>query len=337
MVAKKNSGATRLVTVGGTALNAEYAELPLEKVQLSPKNPRLYQLLRRNPSATPEDIQKFLLEQDGVPELQRQIRENKGLVDPIIVDSNYNVIEGNCRTAIYLKLREGRVSEPQWRTIPAYVLTEATKRQTMILQAIYHVHTNKIRWGAYEQQNHLHAMRTKLKMEPPEIARVLGLSEGEVQNLLDAYAAMTKHYLAKAKPGEERKVWSHFLEFQKSPKLASFRSKEENVALFARLVKDKRIQKGADVRKLHKIVSNPKALQTLAKDGLEAAVREVGKADPSKIFPLFRQVRRTAKLLKGLTSTDLDEIRKNAAKQKEIRALYDAVLGVAKATSIQLK
>src|SRR5439155_14135649 len=112
--------------------------------------------LRQNPTPTPEEIQKFLLDEDGVADLQRQIRDNGGLVDPIIVDRNYDVIEGNCRTAIYMKLRGARPQEAQWKKIPAYVVApEVTERQVLILQAIYHVHSNKIRWGAYEQQAHL--------------------------------------------------------------------------------------------------------------------------------------------------------------------------------------
>jgi len=109
--------------------------------------------------------ERFLREEDGVDDLQRQIRDNGGLVDPIIVDQNYEVIEGNCRTAIYMKLHAGRPDDARWTKIPAFVLTkDMTEREILIRQAIYHVHSNKIKWGAYEQQVHLQQMRNKLKM-----------------------------------------------------------------------------------------------------------------------------------------------------------------------------
>jgi hypothetical protein len=338
MAAKSNATpVARILTVAGQVIPAEYLEIPLEKVTLSAANPRIHRLLRRNPAPTPEDIQKFLLDEDGVADLQRQIRDNRGLVDPIIVDHNYQVIEGNCRTAIYMKLRVGQTNDPTWTKIPAFVLSQdITERQVLILQAIYHVHSNKIKWGAYEQQEHLQQMRKKLKMEPAEIARVLGLSVKSVNTLLETYESVTKYYMAKAKPGEERKLWSHFHEFHKNPKLAAFRKSEENVKTFAKLVGDGTIKKGADVRKLPAIVANPKALQKLVKQGFAAAVGEVGKGDPSKVYPVFKRMRSMTKLLHALKSKDIEELKTQPAEQNEIRALYQALVDVAKAANVKL-
>ncbi len=326
----------RTLTVDGHVLPGEHLAIPLEKLTLSSRNPRIRRLLRQNPTPTAEEIQKFLLEEDGVADLQRQIRDNGGLVEPIIVDENYEVVEGNCRLAIYLKLRDGRPHELQWKTIPAYVLTgKVTSRQILILQAIYHVHSNKIKWGAYEQQAHLQVMRHEEGMEPAEIARVLGLSTNNVNTLLDAYAAMTKHYVSKTKPGEDKKVWSHFHELFKNPKLSAFRSNEKNLKTFAKLVKSGTM-KGADVRRLPTIISNAKALHKLEKEGLEAAIGEVGKGDPSKVYPLFKQMRKTTKLLRALKSNDIEGLKAHPAEQKEIRALYQAIADVAKAANISL-
>lgn len=325
----------RSITVDGEVLQEEFIEVPLEKLKLSSTNPRIRKLLRTNPTPTPDAILKFLLEEDGVADLQRQIRENRGVVDPILIDPDFEVIEGNCRVAIYKKLRVGRPNEPQWRTMPCRMLTKVTPRQVRILQAIYHVHSNKIRWGAYEQQAHLQDMRDKDGMEPAEIARVLGLSTKQVTTLLDAYDAMTKHYVESTKPGEDKKVWSHFHELYKKPKLAGFRSSEKNLKTFAKLVKAGKI-KGADVRKLPAIVANPKALEELEQHGIAAAQVVVAKADPSKVIPLFKQIRRTTKLLKNLRATALQDLKTQPAEQKELRALYQAVVEVAKAAGVKL-
>ena len=336
MTAKKLDG-TRFLTVEGETIPATYMEIPLDKVRLSPKNPRIQRLLRTTAKPTPDDIQRFLLEEDGVSDLQKQIRDNRGLVDPILVNKDYEVVEGNCRTAIYRKLKDGRPQEPQWNRIPAYVLADGfTDRQRLVLQAIYHVHSNKIKWGAYEQQSHLSAMRTALNMAPGDIARVLGLSPGLVNTLLDAHAAMTKHYVSKQKPGEDRKVWSHFLELHKNPKLAAFRAKEDNVKVFAKLLKEGKIKKGTDVRKLPAIVAEPKALQKLTNQGMEAAIREVGRGDPSKVYPLFKQLKKTTKLLRSVRRDDIEELKTQQAEQREFLALHEALKAVAKAANIKL-
>jgi len=325
----------RSITVDGEALQEEFVEVPIEKLKLSPTNPRIRKLLRTKPTPTPDAILKFLLDEDGVADLQRQIRENRGLVDPILIDQDYEVIEGNCRLAIYKKLRIGQPNSSEWRVMPCRMLTKVTPRQVRILQAIYHVHSNKIKWGAYEQQAHLQEMREKDGMEPAEIARVLGLTAKEVSILLDAYDAMTKHYVETMKVGEDKKVWSHFHELYKKPQLASFRSNEKNLKTFAKLVKSGKIS-GADVRKLPAIVGNPKAFQELEQRGVEAAEAVVAKAYPSKIVPLFRQIRRTTKLLTNLRSPAIQNLKTQAAEQKELKALYQAVINAAKIAGIKL-
>lgn len=336
MTAKSEASArSQNLTIDGEMLPEEYVEVPLEKLRLSASNPRIRRLLRTNPAPTPEAILKFLLDEDGVSDLQRQIRENRGVVDRILIDSNYEVIEGNCRVAIYKKLRAGRPDEPQWQMMPCRMLTKATPKQVRILQAIYHVHSNKIKWGAYEQQGHLQEMRDKDGMEPAEIARVLGLTPKAVTTLLDAYDAMTRHYVETTKPGEDKKVWSHFHELFKKPQLATFRGNEKNLKTFAKLVKAGKI-KGADVRKLPAIISNVKALQELGQRGINAAEAVVAEADPSKVIPLFKQIRRTTKLLNGLRAPAVQGLKTKPAEQKELKALHQAVLSVAKAANIKL-
>ena len=141
-----------------------------------------------------------------------------------------------------------------------------------------------------------------------------------MRTLLDAYHAMTKHYV-KHNPTEDRKVWSYFHEFYRRKDLSDFRKDEDNVKLFAQLVKTKKIEKGADVRKLPLIIKNSKALQKLHNSGVKAAVEEIGKANPSAVFQVFRQVRRTTELLEDLKSEDLERIRTQPAEQKELQKL----------------
>ena len=323
------------ITVDGEVLQEEFVEVPLDKLKLSPTNPRIRKLLRKSPTPTPDEILKFLLDEDGVSDLQRQIRENGGVVDPILIDPNYEIIEGNCRVAIYKKFRVGRPNEPQWRTMQCRMLTKVTRKQIRIIRAIYHIHSSKIKWGAYEQQAELQDMRDMEGMEPAEIARVLGMSPKQVTTLLDAYDAMTKHYVETTKPDEHRKVWSHFHELYKKPKLESFRSNEKNLKTFAKLVKSGKI-KGADVRKLPVIIANPKAFQALEQDGIAAAEAVVAKADPSKVMPLFKQIRRTTKLLNNVRSPAIQNLKAQPAQQKELKALYKAVVEVAKAAGVSL-
>ncbi len=58
--------------------------LPIDEIKLDPENPRIKRGLK--PPVTQDTIRKFLLEQPGVPDLQKQIRDNGGLIEQIFVN-----------------------------------------------------------------------------------------------------------------------------------------------------------------------------------------------------------------------------------------------------------
>lgn len=327
---------TRSIVIEGKRVPVTYREIPIESVRLDPRNPRInYQRPTRDRApAKPDDLRDFVLGLSGVDKLFTGIRDNGGLIDPIIVHGT-RVAEGNCRAAIFMKLHALMQKDPRWAKIPVEVLPqETTEREIAILQGMYHVN-GKIQWRAYLQAAHLHDMKVRLKMGAEAIAKALSLQLRVVDRLLKAYEAMTAH-VPQAKKGKGLDAFSYFEELFKIRKLEEFRKSPANVKVFAALIKEKKIPLGQNVRDLPALLERPKAFEKLKTEGYKAAMAELGTADPARVYPVYKQIRATRELLEGLEAQQLVALQKQPAQQAELRGLYVALKKVAAATQIDL-
>jgi len=323
------------IIIEGQKIEVRVRDLPTAEVKLDPENPRIKRALKS--PFTQGSIRQFLLEQPGVSDLQKQIRDNGGLLERIFVNQEYLIVEGNCRAAIYKRLQEAPRTDGRWEKIPSFILPPGiTEEQIAVIRAIFHVQPNKIRWGAYEQQDHLYGMATALKMDIGRIARLLGMPEQRVQRLIEAYQAMTKYYIQTAGESDGRRVWSYYTELFKNPGLADFRAKPANLKLFTTLIKEKKIPRGEDVRQLSNILNDNKAFKKLQSSGFKPALKQAGRTQPSKVYALFRQVRKTVEALEAIKQAELEEIQLQTNQQDELRGLYRVLMRVAKLAEVEL-
>lgn len=335
-------GLPRTVTIENESIPVTYEEIPLDQVRLDPENPRIREHLKqlgKTGKVTQAELQKIILEISGVPALLRSIRENRGLHDPIYVRHDGRVAEGNCRTSIFLFLRQAPNSDRCWQKIKALRLPPTvTERQIAVLQGHMHV-AGKITWRAHEQSGHLHHMHKTLGMTPGEIATAIGLSEPKVKRLLLTYDTMTTHVIPKG-AGDSRKKFSYVLEFYTNKKLEEFRAKPDNVKLFASLIvgKDPKLKRGAEVRDLHKIIGNAKAEAALKKEGFGKAISIVGKSDPTADSTVFRKLKElTAFVHKHMRTPEIERLRSGKREQQIVQDLFGALKTAAETAGLKLR
>ncbi len=336
------SGQTLIIE--GIEIPIEHRNMPLEDVHLDPSNPRIQHAVKqisKNGTISQDDLRKLILERPGVPELFKSIRDNGGIQEPIYVRPDGRIIEGNCRAASYQKLhdidRKNGIDRKnnRWKNIPAVFVPDISDRQVAILQGQYHV-AGKNKWLAYEKAGHLHHMHTHLRMDEKTIARALGMHEHDVIRDLKAYDTMTKKLLPKMKDGNGLEKWSFVQEFYKRKDLEEYRAKPTNVDAFVSLVVNKKLKRGADVRKLAKILEHPRAVKALNKQDVDSAMSVVGKADPTADSGVFRKLKQTTSLLQHLPNTELQRLRESEKPQVILRELFAAVKEAAKAAGIKL-
>ena len=213
------------------------------KLRFFVDNPRIYSLVRNGgKSPTQDEIQEKLLELEHVRRLIIDIKENGGLVDPLIVKAgSMEVLEGNSRLAAYRYLA---AKEPmRWARVKCTVLPQDIDEALVFaLLGQYHIKGKKD-WAPYEQAGFLYRRHRLHKIDTKTLASEIGLKEREVQHLIDTYQFMIDH------KENDTERWSYYDEYLKSPKIRKARKtypKLDEVVVEAIRTQD--IPKAVDVR-----------------------------------------------------------------------------------------
>ncbi len=241
------------LVLAGARIQVRALDLPIENIKLDSANPRLANTVALNNFSEGPAMQRHLEEtlwsDPDVRQLYQAVRENKGLVERIIVRANNVVAEGNCRTVVYRKLRATFPNDPTWRKIPARALPgNITQKQIDILLGELHV-GGKNEWIPFEKAGHIHTLFAKHGLTQEEIAKLLHTSKTAINHNIHAFGAMKDRYLVEYPgPGAPRK-FSYFLELYKKPTLREW-VKNDSTALdhFVKWVGTDKIGKGASVR-----------------------------------------------------------------------------------------
>jgi ParB-like chromosome segregation protein Spo0J len=302
------------LVLAGTRVQVRALDLPLDEVELDSTNPRLANTVALNHLSEGPAMQQHLEEtlwgDPDVRQLYQSIRENKGLVERIIVRASGVVAEGNCRTVAYRKLVTNFPHDPTWKTIPARVLPDnISQKQIDILLGELHV-GGKNEWSPFEKAGHIYALFSKHGLTQDEIAKLLHTSKTSVNHNIRAFGAMRDHYLpAYPNPSSVRK-YSHFLELYKKPTLRDWVTNDAGaLERFVKWVGTEKIGKGASVRHLDAIIQNPAALKAFDKAGMAAAQPILMRDSPELSSPLFKSMFEMTKTLQDARLDDIARVR----------------------------
>lgn len=336
------SAAGQKLTIEGQTIDAEFRFLPLADVELDLTNPRIQYLLKQNAKngkLTQEELAKLIHDNiPGAPGLFASIRDNRGLLEPILVRPDGRVIEGNCRLACYMRLlsidKKRGVAGSIWAEIPVFVVPHISERQVAAFQGRVHV-AGKNPWRAYEKAGHIFTMHKKHGMDAKTIGHILSMTESEVLRDIRTYETMTQKLFPKMKGTAALEKWSFFAEFFKRKGLEQYRAKPANVNQFVALVRSGKLKRGADVRKLEKILKHKTALKELKANGVDSAMTTLGQADPTADSRTFLQLKKTVKLLQHFPTKDLDRLR-DPEPQRILQELVAAAKTVATTAGVKV-
>jgi hypothetical protein len=254
---------TILIRGKEVATRTEYLEQ--SKLIFYPDNPRVYSVLRGKGNVpSQEEIQRRLLEMEHVKELVQDIKQNGGLIEPLVVrDKTFEVLEGNSRLAAYRFLAK---SDPlKWGYVKCSVLpSNIDEALVFALLGQYHIKGKKD-WVPYEQAGFLYRRFKNHHTDIKVLAAEIGISTKLVKHLIDTYQFMIDN------DEEDIKRWSYYDEYLKSNKI---RKAREQYPKFDKLIVEKirseEIERAVDLREqLPVICSSPKALQKFATGTLD--------------------------------------------------------------------
>ena len=261
------------ITIDGKKTVYSPRNFDILKLKYYSENPRVnYILTQYEKTPSQEEIRKALWKLESTKDLYRDILENKGIIEPIIVKDDF-VLEGNSRLCACRKLYDDAKDETEkehWRCIPGILLpSEVTDRQILQLLGVYHVR-GRAPWRTFEKASYVYRMRYGFSMKEEEIAKNIGITIADVEQMIESYTTMKKEKV------EDMEKISYFIEFYKNRDLKKMRQEHPNlVKEFATWVKEERIPRAEEVRDLPKILKDKRARQLFKSGGDFRASRDV--------------------------------------------------------------
>lgn len=317
--------------LAGKSTDVIYETVGIESLRLNPENPRIrFMLKHSNGKKDQASLMALIRAQPGYDEVHVSIRKGNGLHDPITISHDGLVVEGNTRTTVVKALHEGARQDKRWQTVPVMRLPRNVDEKGMGLLMTAHHIGGKNRWRAFAQAEHIHNLVNVHKIPIATIATEARITEGKVQQYLEAFDYLVNEVLPEADEGKGIEIleskWSHALEFITAKENAPHRGNKTTRKEVAKLIAKNKI-KGAEVRKLGAILSNNKAKAELKKSGVAEAKKILAADDPLAESKILRQVQTLTAALKQLKGRgpDIQLLRKHSAARKIVKELRDAV------------
>jgi hypothetical protein len=256
-----NAPVITTLRIKGQDIPVENLELEIIKLKFYKDNPRVYSVVHsedREPSQ--EEIEKQLRSMDHVKTLVQDIKNNGGLIEPLIVrKGTFEVLEGNSRLAAYRSLYEKDALT--WGKAKSQLLPESiSDQQIYAILGQFHLKGKKA-WAPYEQAGFLYRRHRNQKISIEHLAEEIGIGTKKTQQLIDTYQFMVDH-------GEDSiNRWSYYEEYMKSSYIKRAREKHPELdTTIVKQIRSGKIKKATEIRdKLKDITRFPKRNESLIK------------------------------------------------------------------------
>jgi hypothetical protein len=324
--------ATYVRNIQGHSVELTLTEVNPNSVKLDPTNPRVGFSMRQLAEEERNEGACVLLltSQEDTEALRRSIVASNGIQEPIYVRADGRVAEGNRRVVALRAAQEEFPGDPRFSKMPAWLIPGTTPEH-VVQDLLNEVHLGSVRgWAPYERALQMRALVDGGLIED-EIAERYRMTSREVRQQLAAVEFMHRLYFpitSDPTDPEHRAKFSYFLEFYKNGRIqAHSESIPDLPQRFAHWVRDARIDTGARVRRLPKILDCKEATRLLDVIGFDAADEYLAKQHPEE-QELYALLERTRARLTLMTVTELLELSSSKERQQILIALQEELSSV---------
>lgn len=311
--------------IQGHRIKLTLVEVDPDEVTLDAGNPRVGFSMRQLPEENRnEDACSLLLtSQEDTEGLLRSIVLSGGVQEPIYIRADRRVAEGNRRVVALRAAKEEFPGDPRFTSMPAWLIPANTPER-VIQDLLNEIHLGSVRgWAPYEKALQMRALVEDGLIED-EIAERYRMTAREVRQQLAAVEFMDQLYFpitADPTDSGHRAKFSYFLEFHKNGRILSYRNEMPDLEeRFARWVRDGRINTGARVRRLPKVLSSEEATRLLDVIGFDAADEYLAQRDPVE-QELYALIERARSRLGNMTVTEIVELGESDSRQEILNSL----------------
>lgn len=327
--------ASYIRNIQGRAVELTLIEVDPMDVKLDPTNPRVGFSIRqlaeneRNEGA----CVLLLTSQEDTEALKRSILASNGVQEPIYLRADHRVAEGNRRVVALRAAQEEYPGDPRFSKMPAWLIP-AKIPEHVIQDLLNEIHLGSVRgWAPYERALQMRALVQGGLIED-EVAERYRMTVREVKQQLAAVEFMDSRYFpitSDPSDPEHRTKFSYFLEFYKNGRIQThYESTPDLQERFARWVRDGRIDTGARVRRLPRILDSKEATRLLDVVGFQAADQYLAKQHPEE-QELYALIDRTRDRLSLITVAELMELTRSKERQEILKNLQQEVSTVLQA------
>jgi len=275
----------------------------------------------------------LLTSQEDTEGLRRSIVLSNGIQEPIYLRADCRVAEGNRRVVALRAAKEEFPDDPRFSKMPAWVISAETP-EYVVQNLLNEIHLGSVRgWAPYEKALQMRGLVEGGLIED-EVAERYRMTPREVRQQLAAVELMDRLYFpitSDPSDPEHRAKFSYFLEFKKNGRIQAHCDEMPELAKrFAHWVRDGRIDTGARVRRLPRILDSEEATRLLDVIGFDAAEEYLAKQHPEE-QELYALIERTRSRLESMNVTELMELGGSEERQAIFRSLQQEVGRVLKA------
>lgn len=316
-------------------------ELPIEQIRLDLKNPRIANYLEMYDENDIDSNTIALLlgtSSDSCAALRDSIKENGGIINPIIVNRNkndiYTVIEGNTRLQIYIDFQKKGVPG-NWNKIRAIVYDNLSEEDMDALRLQAHL-VGPREWDAYSKAKYLDYLANTKYMPMSRLIAFCGgnTKANEIKRMIAGYRDMEEYYrpLCNDDTMFNIKKFHGFVELQRRNVLDALKQHGLTKTDFSQWMVDDKFDKLEDVRQIPKILNSKEAYKIFKRDGSKAAkkvlaVEEIS-PDNLKDVPYEMLAKELDKRMNELPYNEIKYLRTDAEYRYKIDVLKDVVESV---------
>ncbi|MFH1978550.1 MAG: hypothetical protein ABIJ92_04450 [Candidatus Aenigmatarchaeota archaeon] len=306
---------------------AEIVKRKIKDLQLDPENVRFSHIPQIHKST--KNIEEIMKEDDGIFDLYDQILSSNGIIEPIVIDSNNMVIEGNRRlTCLRLlddqakkgELDDEGISRTQFEEVQCRLLPKIDDETRDLFLATIHVKGKKP-WKRFNKAKHIYRLNRMHKISYDEIARLLGMGKATVQRNVSVYVEVSKYHTRFSDDKEWFKKFMLYEQFFMRKDLRDFREDQENINIFAKWVYSGKFQNHKDIRRLYEVLNDEDSKNEFEKTNMENAIKTLETKNPELVDADFKKINDTISVLQEISRAKLNDIVSNPEKIKLLNSL----------------
>lgn len=320
---------------------SNYTELKVNQIELDRSNPRIANFLEiYDEEKLNSDTMALLLgtTSDACASLRESIKENGGIIHPIIVnkimDDKYVVIEGNTRLQIYRDFIKKGIPG-KWDVIRAIVYNDLAQDEIHSIRLQAHL-IGPREWDPYSKAKYLNYLANIEHMPLSVLIAYCGGNSkaSEVKHMIQAYQDMENYYRPLCNDDSIFNIrkFHGFVELQNRNILDSLKLHGFNKSDFSQWMIDERFTKLEDVRRLPDILNSSKASDAFFIEDSKAAKKilamEEISSDTLKDVPYDLLARELIKRMDDFKQKEIGLLRHDVDYLDKLNALRNVVSSV---------